>query len=129
MGILPTKAQTIDDRLEANGLVLLGADKPIVILALDWCELRNLSYDQWRDALADAAGTTRERVLVCALHQHDAPVVDQGAQDLLDEVGLKGELFDTAFHAQCVERVARALAAGLESPLTVTHLGLGQAEV
>ncbi len=129
MGILPTKAQTIDDRLEANGLVLLGADKPIVILALDWCEVRNGSYDQWRDALAAAAGTTRERVLVCALHQHDAPVVDQGAQVLLDEVGLKGELFDTVFHAQCIEGVTRALAASLESPQTVTHLGVGQAKV
>jgi hypothetical protein len=129
MGILPTKAQTIDDRLEANGLVLLGGDQPIVILALDWCELRNGSYDQWREALAAAARTTRERVLASALHQHDAPVVDQGAQDLLDEVGLKGELFDTSFHAQCIERVTRALAASLESPQTVTHLGVGQAKV
>jgi hypothetical protein len=68
MGILPTKAQTIDDRLEANGLVLLGGDQPIVILALDWCELRNGSYDQWREALAAAARTTRERVLASALH-------------------------------------------------------------
>ncbi|HWB14199.1 MAG TPA: hypothetical protein VG826_33540 [Pirellulales bacterium] len=129
MGILPTKAQTIDDPLEANGFALLGPDKPVVFLALDWCEVRNGSYDQWRDALAATAGTTRERVLVCALHQHDAPVVDKGAQNLLDEVGLKGELFDPAFHTQCIERVQRALAASLKSPQAVTHVGIGQAKV
>jgi hypothetical protein len=129
MGILPTKAQTIDDPLEANGFALLGPDKPVVILALDWCEVRNGSYDAWRDALAATAGTTRERVLVCALHQHDAPVVDKGAQDLLDDVGLKGELFDAAFHARCIERVQQALAASLRSPHEVTHVGVGQAQV
>jgi hypothetical protein len=129
MGILPTKAQAIDDRLEANGFALLGPDEPIVLLALDWCEVRNGSYDQWRSALAATARTTRQRVLVCALHQHDAPVVDKGAQDLLDEVGLKNELFDAAFHAQCIERVQHALAASLKSPQVVTHVGVGQAKV
>jgi hypothetical protein len=129
MGILPTKAKTIDDPLEAHGFVLLGSDEPIVFLALDWCEVRNGAYDQWRDALAAAAGTTRERVLVSSLHQHDAPVADSGAQAYLDNVGLRGELYDTAFHAECVERVVRAMAVSLKSPQRVTHLGLGQAKV
>lgn len=35
MGILPKKADHIDDPLEAHGFVLLGPDKPIVLLALD----------------------------------------------------------------------------------------------
>ncbi|HET6878709.1 MAG TPA: hypothetical protein VFI31_00985, partial [Pirellulales bacterium] len=76
-----------------------------------------------------AAGTTREWVLVCSLHQHDAPVVDQGAQALLDEVGLHGELYDTAFHADCISRVSDALAKSLKSPKRVTHVGVGQAKV
>lgn len=129
MGILPTKAQRIDDPLEGHGFVLWGPEKPIVMLALDWCEVRNGAYDQWRDALAEAAGTTRERVLISCLHQHDAPVADSGAQSYLDKVGLKGELYDTAFHAECVERVCRALRASLKAPRGVTHLGLGQAKV
>ena len=79
MGILPMKATQIDDPLDAHGFVLLGAERPIVLVALDWCELRNGAYDRWRDVLADAAGTTRERVLVSCLHQHDAPVVDTDA--------------------------------------------------
>ncbi|MGH7135691.1 MAG: hypothetical protein ACREHD_08130, partial [Pirellulales bacterium] len=129
MGILPVKAQTIDDPLEARGFVLLATDRPIVLLALDWCEVRNGAYDQWRDALATAAGTTRERVLVSSLHQHDAPVVDSGAQALLDGVGLKGELYDTAFHAECIARVTGAMVESLKSPQPVTHLGIGQAKV
>ncbi|MFP6671977.1 MAG: hypothetical protein VB857_11220, partial [Pirellulaceae bacterium] len=72
MGVLPTKSKKILDPLYAHGFVLLGADKPIVLIAFDWCEIRNGAYDQWRDALAAAAGTTRQRVLVSSLHQHDA---------------------------------------------------------
>lgn len=129
MGILPVKTQRIDDALEAHGFVLLGSDKPIVLCALDWCELRNGAYDQWRDALATAAGTSRERVLVSCLHQHDAPVADSDAQALLDKAGLKGELYDADFHAQAIERVVQALAESLNAPRRVTHLGIGQAQV
>ena len=129
MGVLPTKAKQIDDPLEARGFVLLGAEKPIVLLALDWCELRNGAYDKWRDALAEAAGTTRERVLVSCLHQHDAPVCDSGAQELLDRVGLEKELYDPAFHAKCIDRVKTALTESLTSARPVTHIGLGQAKV
>lgn len=129
MGILPVKTRTIDDPLEANGFVLLGLEQPIVLVALDWCEVRNGAYDQWRDAVAAAAATSRERVLVCSLHQHDAPVADSGAQALLDGVGLPGELYDTAYHAECIRRVARALSESLKSPRPVSHLGVGQANV
>ena len=79
MGVLPTKSLRVKDPLEAKGFVLLGPDWPIVVVAVDWCEIRNGAYDQWRDALAKAAGTDRERVLVTSLHQHDAPVTDSGA--------------------------------------------------
>ncbi|MCA9245523.1 MAG: hypothetical protein KDA42_00380 [Planctomycetales bacterium] len=129
MGILPTRAQRIDDPLEARGLVLLGGEQPIVVVAVDWCELRNGAYDQWRDALALAAGTSRQRVLVACLHQHDAPVCDRGAQRLLDEVGLPGELYDRAFHDDCVRRVAAALAESVPAARSVTHIGLGEANV
>ncbi|QDU40515.1 hypothetical protein Mal4_48730 [Maioricimonas rarisocia] len=129
MGILPTKAQRIESPLEARGFVLLGPGKPIVLLAFDWCEIRNDSYDEWRRACAKAAGTDAERVLVSSLHQHDAPVVDSGAQKLLDAVGLQTELFDPAFHDECVRRVTAALTESLEQARPVTHLGLGQARV
>ena len=44
MGILPTPAKKIVDPLYAHGFVLLGAGQPIVLVAVDWCEIRNLAY-------------------------------------------------------------------------------------
>jgi hypothetical protein len=129
MGILPTKAQAIDDPLEAQGFVLLGGEKPVVVLALDWCEVRNGAYDQWREALAEAAGTTRERVLLSSLHQHDAPVTDNEAQDYLDRVGMEQELFDREFQNECIARCCEALKESLEEARPVTHIGTGQARV
>lgn len=129
MGVLKTKSKRIDDPLEARGLVLLGSGAPVVLVALDWCEVRNASYDQWRDALATAAHTTRQRVLVCSLHQHDAPVVDAAAQDYLDSVGLQGELFDREFHARCLQQAALALEKSLTNAKPLTHIGSGQAKV
>jgi hypothetical protein len=129
MGVLPTKVIRIKDPLEARGFVLLGDVQPIVVVAVDWCEIRNGAYDQWRQSLAKAAGTTRERVLVSSLHQHDAPVTDSGAAALLTEVGLKNELYDEEFHAQCIKRVATALKQSLQSAQRVTHIGTGQAPV
>ncbi len=109
MGILPVRATRIADPLEARGFVLLGAEAPIVWVAVDWCEIRNEAYDRWRQTLAYAAGTQPNRVIVTCLHQHDAPVADLGAQRLLDEVGLAKQLCDPEFHEAVVQRVGKAL--------------------
>lgn len=129
MGVLPTKSIRVLDPLFVHGLVLRGPELPIVLVAVDWCEIRNASYDQWRSTLATACGTTQQRVLVAALHQHDAPVIDASAEALLREVGLGGELFDERFHDEVLRRVAQALKDSLATPQVVTHIGLGQAEV
>src|SRR6476659_3470093 len=109
MGVLPARAARVADSLEARGFVLLGADAPIVWVAVDWCEIRNDAHDRWREVLAAAAGTDPSRVIVTCLHQHDAPVADLGAQRLLDDVGLEKQLCDPEFHEAAVQRVASAL--------------------
>ena len=129
MGILPAKAARVADPLEARGFVLLGADAPIVWVAVDWCEIRNEAYDRWREVLAAAAGTEPSRVLVTSLHQHDAPVADLGAQRLLDDVGLPNELCDPKFHEDAVQHVANALRECLPSARPVTHVGVGRGVV
>jgi hypothetical protein len=126
-GISPAKE--IVDPLSANGIVLLGQDKPIVVLAVDWCEIRNDAYDHWRNALAEAAGTEPERVLLACVHQHDAPVVDYEAQRLLDEVGLEKSLCDVGFAKECVARVVAAMNEALDAPTPVTHYGIGLGKV
>jgi hypothetical protein len=126
-GIAPMKK--IDDPLFANGFVLLGAGKPIVVVAVDWCEIRNDAYEHWRNVLAEAAGTERVRVLVSCLHQHDAPIADLEAQRLLDKHKAAGKICDLRFHERAVAGVARALREGLTSTQKITHFGMGQAKV
>src|SRR6476659_9221243 len=63
------------DELEAIGFVLLGSGSPIVICAVDWTGICNEAHVAWRSAMAEAAGTTPERVTVHCVHQHDAPFV------------------------------------------------------
>jgi len=65
-------ARKIDDPLYAKGLVLVGPDKPIVIVAVDFCEIRTTSYQRWRNVIAGAVNSTPDRVLVTSLHQHEA---------------------------------------------------------
>lgn len=129
MGILPTKSQSISDGLELHGFVLLGQEPPIVVVAIDWCEIRNQSYDEWQLRLAKVAKTLPERVLVSSLHQHDAPVIDSGAQDLLDQVGLQNELYDRSFHEEVLSRAEQALSAAIEDARPVTHIGYAESVV
>lgn len=123
----PSKA--LLDPLDARGFVLLGPDKPIVWVSIDWCELRNDAYSRWRAALAEAAGTDPERVLVHTVHQHDAPYADLTAQKLLAASKPGGSMLDPIFHEACVQRVAASLKDALPHAQPVTHLGTGQARV
>jgi hypothetical protein len=124
-----TPAQRIDDRLSAHGFMLRGVGLPVVLVSLDWCEVRNDAYDRWRAVLAKAAGTPRERVLLSCIHQHDAPVADLTAQRLLNESRSGGSICDLEFHETAVQRVAQALRESQRASRRVTHLGLGQARV
>lgn len=126
-GIAPIKE--VVDPLQAIGIILLGDGAPIAIVAVDWCEIRNDAYDRWRDVIAEAIGTTRERVLVSALHQHDAPVADLAAQKLLSAAKAQGAICDLEFHEKTVQRVAKAAKSAVSSAVRVTHIGHGQAKV
>jgi hypothetical protein len=126
-GIAP--ARSIEDPLYAHGFTLHGAGKPMALVALDWCEVRNDAYERWRSVLAEALETDPVRVLVCCLHQHDAPVADLEAQRLLEKHRAKGAVCDLDFHEKAVQRVARAAREAVKKRRPVTHLGLGQAKV
>jgi hypothetical protein len=125
--IEPVKA--VDDPLEARGIVLLGGGRPIVLAAVDWCELRNDSYEQWRHFLAEAAGTDPERVAVHCLHQHDAPMADLGAQRLLDRAEGTSPCVDPAFHEAAGRRLAEALKGAIPKAQAFDTIGTGRAKV
>lgn len=125
--VLPAKE--IVDPLSARGIVLLTADKPIVLCALDWVGVGNSGHHAFREAIAKAAGTTRDRVHVHCLHQHDAPGCDFQADEVLAAHGLGGKLFDPGFARKAIQRVADAAGKAAQKPLTVTHVGVGKAKV
>ncbi len=118
----------VDDPLLALGVVLLGAGQPVVLCALDWCEMRNEAYWRMRDALAEAAHTTPECVAVHCVHPHDAPLVDIEAQRLIAKAGAPNSL-DLDFYDRAVKNVAGALSKSLPDAKRWTHAGFGKAKV
>jgi hypothetical protein len=122
-------ATGIDDPLSALGFVLLGGDRPMVVACLDWCELRNETYLAWREALAEAAETTVDHVVLSCVHQHDAPYVDVGAQRILEANGARRAFCDPWFDRLARERTAEAVRQALPTARPLTHVGLGQAKV
>ena len=125
-----TVIRTDDLPLRLRGVVLLGAGEPIVLVAVDWIGIANESHDAFRDALAKAAGTTRQRVAVHTLHQHDAPHADFTAERLLKEAGATelGKL-DGAIARDLIDRASQAVQNAIGNAQNVTHVGWGQAEV
>ncbi len=119
----------VDDPLEAIGLVLLGAGAPIVICAVDWTGILNEAHVAWRAALAEAAGTTPERVAVHCVHQHNAPLVCFDAERMLAAQTDLPRVFDRDFHRRCLDAARAAVAAALPRSRAVTHVAHGRARV
>jgi hypothetical protein len=115
--------------LRARGVVLLGAGQPIVLCAVDWIGIGNEGNDVFRRMLAEAAGTTPQRVAVHTLHQHDAPACDFATERLLKEAGAPPSRYDGAFPREVLARLQAAIRTGLGEAKPITHVGVGQAEV
>jgi len=124
------KAESILALLEARGFVLLPPDdKPLVFCSIDWAEIRNDAHQRWRDVLAEAADTSPDRVMICAIHQHDTPLADLAAQKILERYKSPHQVIDLEFHERCVQRTAKALRKALTKAQPVTHIGTGKARV
>jgi hypothetical protein len=124
--IEPVRA--VDDPLRALGIVLLGAGKPVVLCVVDWCGMRNEANRAWRQALAQEANTTPERVVVHCVHPHNAPFADVEAERLLQSVHAASSL-DLPFFDRVVQQSADALRAALKKTTPFSHIGIGQARV
>lgn len=116
--------------LRCRGVVLLGSSQPIVLCALDWIGIANEGHDAFRKALAEAAGTTPDRVAVHALHQHDAPGCDFTAEKIIQELSLPGySRFEGTHHREVLQKAAAAVRAAIASAQPVTHYAWGEAAV
>ena len=118
-----------DDRLEALGLVLLGAGKPIVLCAVDWTGILNEAHLQWREALAEAVGTTPDRVAVQCVHQHNAPFACLGAEAIVEAQGDLPHIVERDFFRRCLDQARSSAAQSVQRPRRVTHIAHGQGQV
>lgn len=115
--------------LRARGIVLIGAGKPIVLCAVDWIGIANGGQDEFKRALANAAGTSPDRVAVHTLHQHDAPECDFSAEKILREAGIDPRQYDGKFQRQVMAEMQTAVIQAIPQAEPITEIGLGQAEV
>ena len=134
-------AVKIVDPLSARGIIVFTDDKPVVLCAVDWVCIRNESHDWWRDAIAEAANTSRDRVTVHTTHPHDTPSTDQSVVRFMKREGvvLEGEegpnikfekdAHSLEFEKVAVERVVQAIRQSLNSKQAVSHISMGKAKV
>ncbi|WP_241684909.1 alpha/beta hydrolase family protein [Cyclobacterium xiamenense] len=115
--------------LRARGIVLMGSGLPIVLCAVDWIGIGNESQDAFKARLARAASTLPSRVAVHTVHQHDAPISDWGAENLLVSAGLDANAFDSSFDRVLLDRLDDAIEKGLKTAQPLTHIGTGKATV
>jgi hypothetical protein len=120
----PCKA--VELPLTAKGIVILGADKPIVLFSIDWIGIANDGHKLFRERLAVAAGTDPSRVAVHAIHQHDAPVCDQSAYEILEKEGIAEQFLDKKLVLEVLGRAAKAVEVAIKEAKPVTHLGTGK---
>jgi hypothetical protein len=118
-----------DMGLRARGIVLLGSGQPIVLLSVDWIGISNEGQDEFKRALAGAAGTIPERVAVHTIHQHDAPRCDFSTEKILKEAGLNPMGFEGTFTREVIKRLETDVQKSLGNSQSVTHVGLGEAQV
>lgn len=127
-GLVPA-AIAVDDKLEAIGYVLLSDEQPIVVCVLDWAGLMNSSHLAFRIALADAAGTTVDRVALHCVHQHNTPFVCEETRKLAAAHIELPPVFDPKFFQDCLNRATDAVGEALQRLRRVTQIAHGYAEV
>jgi len=122
-------ARKIVDSLSIKGMVLLSDEDPIVLCAVDWLGIANEGMQRWKESLAEAAGTSIDRVSVHAIHQHDGLRCDFTVEKILAEYGMGGINYDTTFLIGKIKEVADAVKQAKATAEPVTHLGFGKAKV
>lgn len=119
----------VTEPLQALGVVVFGAGDPIVLCAVDWCEIRNRDHVVWREQLAKAAGTTPDRVAVQSLHQHNAPIADTLSDHLLRDVPSPLDVHDSEWMLEVLAGVAKAVHEAADGRQPLTHIALGETTV
>lgn len=115
--------------LRCSGVVFLSSSKPVVLCSVDWIGISNDAMDYFRDQLAKGAGTSRDRVTVHAIHQHDAPAADFANESLLRNLAVSNVPFDGTSARRVMESASIAVATAVQNAKPVSHIGTAEAVV
>lgn len=120
---------TIEHPLQMRGVVLRSAGNVFVIGAVDFCGVCNSSDRAIRSAMAQAAGTTIDRVALQSLHQHTAPILDEEAARLL--YGTDSDLLrrHLEYTDQVSSRAAKSIRESLQRLRPVDRIVASRAKV
>lgn len=125
----PPVATSIDIPLQAKGIVLDDGRTRYAFCGLDYCELRVGAQDLVRGKLANALGVNELQIEVHSLHQHDAPLYDTTADDLLDLAPSPVHLGVPDFIETISDRIAAAARDATKQLQPCTQIGIGKAKV
>jgi len=120
---------TIEHPLLAKGIVLAEGQQRYVLCSLDLALVCNGTYAKLQQRLAQAAGTTADRVAVHEVQQHTAPGLDLDVQRLLDAQPNPPLTITRRYVDRVLTRTATSVAEALGRLQPVSHLGLGCAKV
>lgn len=121
--------ESVDDPLLAKGVVLSDGQTRYVLCAVDWCLLQTAAHELFVRKLAAAAEIPESQVAVHTVHQHNAPLADARAQELLDTSPAAPPHLDLKFLAEVTDRVAAAVKEARGRLQPVTHVGFGKGKV
>jgi hypothetical protein len=124
-----TPAAQVESPLLAKGVILEAAGARYVLCAVDWCGLANSTHLLFRRTIAEAAGTSVDRVLVQTVHQHTAPYADGDAYALMRQLSAPPLGLSDAFLGRAMNRLARAVHEAVAQMRPYDQVGSGQARV
>lgn len=119
----------VTDSLRCRGVVVWDDEQPIVLMSVDWLGIANSAHRIWREKIADAVGTTSDRVALHTIHQHDAPRCDLSAVPFLADIGDVQTHYDVPWIRECMERSAQAARECMQKSVVCDSVGLGAGEV
>lgn len=122
-------ASAVEEKLSAIGYVLTGVGDPIVTCAVDWTGILNDAHLAWRKALAEAAGTSADRVAVQCVHPHNAPFACLAAQAIVEKHRELPPIVSRDFFSLCLDQGRAAVKTAMGRLRRATHIGRSQAKV
>jgi hypothetical protein len=122
VGGLCRPVATIEHRLLAKGVVLRDAGGTYVLCSLDLCALCNGSYERYREAIAEAAGTSASHVDLHEVQQHTASLIDIDAQQLLERQEKPPTICTAQYLDAAMRSTASAVRQAMQQLRPATHV-------